>query len=375
MEPQHIPDPTLEDAVSIEVKDLNLDPKNPRLAESGFEIEDQVEILRVLWRDRAVNEIADSIAISGFWKHEVLFATEESGKLVVVEGNRRLAAVKLLVDDSLRAKIGASGLPPIGSAPLTDERLEELRTLPVIKCTRQQVWEFIGFKHVNGPQPWDSLSKAQYIARVHNEYQVPLREIARTIGDRHNTVRRLYRGLMVLEQAERTGRFHRKDRYKTRFAYSHLWTGLGYSGIQDFLGLGPDDGYKPDPVPDNKVENLIKLCDWLYGSKRRNIAPVIHSQNPDLRNLDQVLQSKDGVAALRSGLDLQIALNISRGDKLLLREALVLSEQSLRQAVSYVGTGYEGEEDLLNRAKAIHILASEIRNSMQEMYEAQEAND
>ena len=369
-EPQHIPDPTLSDAEPIKVGDLYLDPKNPRLAESDFELEDQVEILRVLWRDRAVNEIADSIAVSGFWQHEVLFATEESGKLVVVEGNRRLAAVKLLVDERLRAEVGASGLPPVDSLSLTDES-----ELPVIRCTRKQVWEFIGFKHVNGPQPWDSVAKAQYIARIRNMYDVPLPEIARTIGDRHNTVRRLYRGLMVLEQAERTGRFIREDRYKTRFAYSHLWTGLGYSGIQEFLGLRPDDGYKPDPVPEDKVENLIELCVWLYGSKERNTPPIIRSQNPDLRNLDRVLQSEDGKAALRSGLELQIALDISKGDKLHLREALVLGEQSLRKATSYVGTGYEGEEDLLNRAKTIYTLASEIRNSMQVMYEAQETTD
>src|SRR4051794_33109523 len=38
-------------------------------------------------------------------------------------------------------------------------------------------------------------------------------------GDRHDTVRRLYRGLMVLEQAEWTGAFDRKDRWNTRFAY------------------------------------------------------------------------------------------------------------------------------------------------------------
>jgi ParB-like chromosome segregation protein Spo0J len=50
----------------------------------------------------AVDEVALSIAENGFYRHEPLYAARESGKLNVVEGNRRLAAVKLLRDEKLR---------------------------------------------------------------------------------------------------------------------------------------------------------------------------------------------------------------------------------------------------------------------------------
>jgi hypothetical protein len=347
----------------IPTAELYLDPENPRLAGLDIEFGDQVEIARILWEERAVNELASSIGSSGYWSHEVLFAAREHDVLVVIEGNRRLAAVKILLDPELRVAVGASGVPEI-----SDELKENLSSLPVIVCTRQEIWEYIGFKHVNGPQDWDSIAKAQYIARVHNDYGVPLDDIARTIGDEHNTVRRLYRGLMVLDQAEATGRFSREDRFNTRFAYSHLWTGLGYSGIQEFLGLGPDQGFSKNPVPEENVENLIQLCRWLYGSKADRMPPVIRSQNPDLRQLDEVLRSKDGEIALRSGLALDTALNISRGDKRLLREALVLGEQKLREARGLVDTGYEGEEDLLKKARDIEKLARGIAGSMNELY-------
>ena len=215
---------------------------NPRLASLHLTIEDQDEITRVLWRERAVNELVDSIATSGYWEHEELFAARESGKLVVIEGNRRLAAVKLLLDEGLRTRVGATGVPD-----LTAEAKKRLQRLPVIQCSRQEIWQYTGFKHVNGPQDWDSIEKAQYIARVHDEYGVSLEAIASAIGDRHDTARRLYRGLMVLDQAESEGIFNREDRYNTRFAYSHLWTGLGYSGFQEFLGLASEKGYKPSP--------------------------------------------------------------------------------------------------------------------------------
>ncbi len=347
-------------ATDVPVVDLYLDAKNPRLAGEDLTLDDQDEIARILWRERAVNELVDSIAASGYWKHEELFAAKENGRLVVIEGNRRLAAVKLLTDDALRARLGLTGLPA-----LTATERKKLETLPVIECKREDVWQFIGFKHVNGPQDWDSIAKAEYIARVHNEFGVTLEQIARTIGDRHDTVRRLYRGLMVLNQARATGRFDVEDRYNTRFAYSHLWTGLGYENIQKFLGLTADQGFEPNPIPKPNQEHLRELCLWLYGSKKEHKEPVVRSQNPDLRKLDEALGNKNGVAALRSGLPLETALKASRGDERLLREALVLAEQKLKEARGLVLTGFTGEDaDLLGKAKAIFTISESIAEEM-----------
>jgi hypothetical protein len=350
-------------ASDVPVADLFLDAKNPRLAGENLTVDDQDEIIHILWKERAVNELVDSIAASGYWKHEELFAAREGGKLVVIEGNRRLAAVKLLTDDALRARLTLTGLPNLIPA----ER-KKLETLPVIECKREDVWQFIGFKHVNGPQDWDSIAKAEYIARVHDEFGIPLEQIAKTIGDRHDTVHRLYRGLMVLNQAKVTGKFDVEDRYNTRFAYSHLWTGLGYENIQRFLGLTAEKGFEPNPIPKANLDHLRELCLWLYGSKREHKEPVVRSQNPDLRKLDEALGNKNGVAALRSGLPLETALKASRGDERLFREALVLAEQKLKEARGLVLTGFTGEDaDLLSKAKAISTISESIASEMEDI--------
>src|SRR5437773_3886988 len=88
----------------------------------------------------------------------------------VVEGNRRLTAVKLLVDQELRRQVRATDLPVISA-----KRRAELKTLPVsIYRKREDLWEYFGFRHVNGPKEWDSLSKAAYIARVRRHYRKDL---------------------------------------------------------------------------------------------------------------------------------------------------------------------------------------------------------
>src|SRR3954462_10291419 len=90
----------------VGVDDLLLDPHNPRFRDAGIEESaSQTTIIKALWEGMAVDEVALSIAANSFFQHEPLFAARENGKLYVIEGNRRLAAVKLLRDKELRAEV------------------------------------------------------------------------------------------------------------------------------------------------------------------------------------------------------------------------------------------------------------------------------
>jgi hypothetical protein len=351
-------EPSQGDVDYVPTKSLFFDAQNPRLIEAGGP-ENQKEILRTLWREFAVDEIALSIAANGYFPYEPLFATREDGRLVVVEGNRRLAAVQLLVNADLREDVGATDLPTISAS--ARKALEEL---PVVTCKRGEIWQYVGFKHVNGPQQWQSYSKARYIAWVHNELKVPLDEIAEQIGDQHSTVKRLYRAWMVLEQAERARVFAKEDRAKKHFSFSHLYTGLDYPGHQKFLGLKETSFDTRSPVPKSKLHNLGELCEWIYGSQSKQKNPVITSQNPDLRILDEVLLTRNGVAALRKGLPLLVARDIGKGDEQLFREALIAAKQSLQEVRGKLLSGYAGEADLLQTAQEIVDLANSIHREM-----------
>lgn len=339
---------------------LYFDPENPRLTGQSFTVDDQTRILGYLWQDKEVGELVDSIANNGYWRQEVLFAAEENGKLVVVEGNRRLAAVKLLQSSSLCKQVGAKGVP----TNLPDKVTGTYETLPVIVCCRVDLWMYMGFKHLNGPQEWDSIAKAEYIARVHEDFRVPLARVATTIGDRHETVKRLYYGLAVLRQAEKAGVFSKENAWGIRFPYSHLWTGLGYSSIKKFLGIKPGAKDGPKPVPSGNTEKLGELCVWLFGSKEPPRKPLVKSQNPDLRRLAEVLETKKGYAALhrmREGDELDAIWRYSRGDETMLRESLVAAERALREANGYLPTGYTQENAELHRqGEAILLLAEAV---------------
>lgn len=345
----------------LPIEELHLDSKNPRISQID-EVLTEDRILEILWSEFSVEEVALSIAENGFFPHEPLFVAKEDGKLVVVEGNRRLAAVMILRDRKLRNKLQATSLPEI--AP---KRVNDLAQLPIIRCQRDQIWQYIGFKHVNGPQAWNSFAKAEYIAWVRNHLHTDLKHIAKTIGDTHLTVARLYRAYMALKQAEDSGVYNREQRTTKRLYFSHLYTGLDYQGIRKFTGVADVDPPKEKPIPPSKLKHFGELCVWLWGDKEREETPLIRSQNPHLRQLDEVLQSKEGITALRAGHGLARSVDVARGDTALFREALLNAKQSLQDARAKVVTGFAGEPDLQRDIEEIVDLAEALHDDMSEV--------
>jgi hypothetical protein len=92
----------------------------------------------------------------------------------------------------------------------------------------------------------------------------------------------------------------------------------------------------------------------------------VQSQNPDLRLLDEVLQSEDGTASLRRGLPLVLALDASRGDERIFRESLIAAKQYLQEARGKLLSGYSGEADLLETAEDVLQLAEDMHEHMRE---------
>ncbi|TAN41517.1 MAG: hypothetical protein EPN22_15150 [Nitrospirae bacterium] len=343
----------------LPVNTLHFDKKNPRLAEYGISLKSiDEDIITVLWDAMDVRELVQSIAASGFFPHEPLIVTEEEGKYIVIEGNRRLAAVKVLLHETI-AEGNGWDIPEI-----SEEAKNELGELPVTFAQREESWRYLGFKHVNGPAKWSSYAKAKYIADVHKSYRIPLDDIANQIGDRHRTVQRLYRGLMVIEQAEREKVYHRDNRFRQRFAFSHLYTGLDYEGISTFISLKAEDEEAESPVPIDKIEQLGELCVWLYGSKSDKLPPVVESQNPHLRQLDAVLKSREAVAALRGGEGLESAYEISRPKAVIFEEALMEAKRELTRARAHLTEGYDKSEDLLRLAGTVAELADDLYSEM-----------
>jgi hypothetical protein len=341
---------------------LSFDYRNPRIAE--FSITENVqekEIIKILWNVMGVEEIVLSIKASGFFDNEPLIAVRENGKNIVIEGNRRLAAVKALINPQLADFIGINK----NVLFISLEMRNELDSLPVIFVDdRKEAWKFIGFKHINGPAKWGSYAKAQYISLIKNEYNISLEQISYQIGDTHKTVQKLYQGLQVIEQAERKKKFSRSDINAPRLYFSHLYTGLAYEGIRNFIGIMDVSEEVSNPVPEDKLENLELLLLWLFGSRLRCCGPIIQSQNPDLRRIEAIVKSKEAIYALKDGVSLASAYDISQTKDETFERSLLEAKRALQKAQSFQTEGFDGEDPaIVALCKSISTIADELYES------------
>lgn len=342
-------------------QDLHFDYKNPRLVESG-PLRNENEIITTLWEQMGVNEIVMSILANGFFENEALYAIDEDGKLIVVEGNRRLAAAKIILNPDL-----VKGMSKYVNR-ITDEIIKQLSNdLPVIILDkREDAWRYIGFKHVNGAVKWDSYAKAEYIAQVHNDYNVPLEDIAEQIGDSNKITIKLYQGLMVLRQADTQTNFSISDVYYNRVYFSHIYTAIMYEGFQKYLGIDLSN-ISESPIPEQNLNKLEEVMFWILGSKSKSIKPVVRSQNPDLRRLNQILTNSDAVQMLRSSGDLSVAYDMSQDGGEIFHQALVEALRGVEKALSKI-TYYNGDGGMLQTALNVADSADSLFKAMKEKY-------
>jgi hypothetical protein len=330
--------PTLHEATKWPISYLSFDPENPRFTpDMDIDAGAPTDIIRELNNHADLGELIQSIAASGYADIEPLVVVQEQGKksLIVLEGNRRRAALKLLTNKKLADSIGI-GLPEV--APGADKTFSEVLVYRV--RSREEARDFIGFKHINGPHRWDSFAKAQFAANWFlrdRRSGTTLREIARRMGDRHQTIRRMVAGYLVLQQAIDKRLFDIADRYNTVgvFGFSHLYTALTRPGYRDFLGLSEDwadTDPSPNPIASNKLKNLKQLLLWLYGSKSDDVPPAIGAQNPDVKKLGEILLVPRARAVMMSKSDLLTAYAMVETPLDLFEKSLTDAHQSLESA-------------------------------------------
>ncbi|MCC6486912.1 MAG: ParB N-terminal domain-containing protein [Candidatus Hydrogenedentes bacterium] len=275
---------------------LQLDPTNPRLGRHVASPKiSQAKVLDIM-SDWTLDELAESFLQSGFWPQEALIVVKEKlyGKdqFVVVEGNRRLAALKYL-------KLAVDGKPSSSYwAGLVDGKSIDkalFDDVPYIEVkSREDVAAYLGFRHVTGIKEWNPAEKAEFISKLIEESKLSYEEVSKKIGSKAPTVRQhyiSYRLLLQMEQQEDVSIEAVEEKF------SVLYLSLRTQGAQKYLHIdiqAPPNKAKT-PVPKEHVQNLVNFSRWLFGDEKHT--PLF----TDSRNVDafgRVLESDEGVEYL-----------------------------------------------------------------------------
>jgi hypothetical protein len=346
---------------TINLADLKLDSNNPRLPKS-LHGKDEVDIIEYMLLDASLIELMLAIGENDFFPGEQLLVVKDTdGKYKVIEGNRRLSAVKLLSNPEL------ARVQKIKIEKVLEETKHRPKEIPcLIFNSESEIHNYLGYRHITGIKEWKLLEKARYLngLRRENYSKIPInqasREIAKIIGSRMDYVRRILIGYEIYSTIEDEAFFKIRDLNDTTFHFNYIADSLNKANINEFLGV---DFTAEKPTEQLNGGNLKKWAKWLFEKNEQNRTRLIGTSG-DLSKLNKILGNETARKAWdEKGLDLDRAYELTEDLSQIFSEAIKKSIEYLEQADNIVHRINEFYVELEEDLTSIRKLTVKIKNA------------
>ncbi len=220
---------------------LLLDPNNYRFQDDpSYVSADEGRFAEPSVQDRAYRRLRgnsllalkNSIITNGFLTFERLVVRPytESGQFIVVEGNRRTAALKWIEEDH------DSGVE------IPQAVLDSLAAIPVIVIEDTQDpalrLSLMGVRHVAGINEWGGYQRAKLVTELRDEFSLDTSEVASRLGMTPHEVNRRYRAFKALHQMETDEEFG--DRAEATM-YPIFHEAVSLPIVRQWLGWSDDE--------------------------------------------------------------------------------------------------------------------------------------
>lgn len=314
--------------LTIHIDKLVLDPKNPRLP-ARFRGADQISLLQWMLEDASIFELMYSIGQQDYFDGEPLLVAETvaSKEYLVVEGNRRLAALKLLQNPNL-VNVRQKTLSTI----IDDADFKPTEVPCIVYSNREEILDHLGFRHVTGVKSWGPLAKARYLNDLSAKYAEEsetrkYRLLAKSIGSRTDYVKRMLTGLRLYDVIEEEDYYDIDNLNESTISFSLLTTALANSNIVTFLGLQNAQDLKQENLQHKHLEELTR---WIF--ERDEYGHTKLGESRHLKDLNRVVANDIALKQFRSGRTLDEALIYTDGPVTTFRSLLKKAKSNLEQS-------------------------------------------
>jgi len=357
---------------TISIDQLYFDPQNPRLPERLRGASD-TEVLKYFLLECNLVELMMSIGEKGYFVGEPLMVTpcESPGEgFLVIEGNRRLGALKLLQE---------STVTPVMATQVQQIRISAKNRpteIPVIEFEkRDDILVYLGYRHITGIKEWDSLAKARYLKQLRTlhdaeDHEKAHKALAKEIGSRADTVAKLLTGHTLLERASDLGVLHRLKLEADDIPFSLLTTGIGLRGIANFIGL---DGAGDVEAKGLKPKEFEEFFAWVFDKGQRSHTVLGESRN--FAKLARVVANPTALSALRRGDSLDTADLMTSGPLEAIRKHLFNVENSLNAAQATLSLAEDLEAVDVAHADRIRKLSIGLHSAIKSLVASSENGD
>lgn len=311
--------------INVKLEKLKFDAKNPRLPHRLQGITEDKLVIDYMVKYGNIVELMKSIAETGYSEEEpLLVVSNEDESYTVVEGNRRLAALKILNNP---------GLTNVRVQTIK-ETIDEAKYFPteipvILYEKREDVLGYLGYRHITGIKDWGSLEKARYLDQL---YEMHINDedntkiyykLAKMIGSHSGYVSKLHLALKLYNRANDEA-YYGADITEKQISFSWLTTALGYNGILKFLGLKATEASSLEALNE---ENYRKLFIWMFDEDKRII-----SDSRQICDLAVIVEDTNALQKLEKGSSVEEALLYTGAPSEAFLEMLRGAKQKLKQA-------------------------------------------
>ena len=230
----------------LRIEQLLLDPNNYRFLDMKEYVRaDPARLHEKSVQDRArrlieldgydeLRALKESIQANGYVPIEALVVRpypRKKGLYVVVEGNRRVAAIRWIIEDEE------------AGVPVPQELLDSFNRLPaIILDPSASSYEnlrrvLMGLRHVSGIKEWGGFQRARLIVELVDEQGFSISDAAKAIGMSSHEAKRRYRAFKALEQMQRDEEF---GPYAMPKMYRLFHEAVAQPKVREWLGWDED---------------------------------------------------------------------------------------------------------------------------------------
>ena len=343
---------------------LKLDPQNPRLPEEKMGAS-TVELLKLFEREYDLNELAQSYLENGFFTSEALIVNRQNN--IVLEGNRRLAALKYLHHDE---EAQAAGIATFDAGTNEEEQLDDLFEIPVIFVDdRESLAPYLGFRHINGPKQWLPSAKARYVWQRVKKWmenntdssEDPFYVIGREIGSNRAGVMSQYLQYSILREARDEFKLSHETSYilSKRFG---VWSRLNNNlAVLDHIGFSRDQRTSAKSIDEalkdidgERLSGLLKDLTPEYGPDGKFTRKAVITDSRQVADYAEVLNNTEDLQHLREYRNFETAVAIAKGLKAnAILQATIDQLKLVREAIEDPSEVDEKTQTLANQLSLI----------------------
>lgn len=288
--------------ISVHINQLMLDSNNYRFIDSkdykevnqeeigDRRIQDRTYNLLVGKNEDNVSDLIISFKANGILKLDPIqvkcLSGEEDKKYIVIEGNRRTAALKFLYEQCEKGndvgKLERGDFEGIEVSLIADESpVKHLITM--------------GLHHINGKKKWNLVNQSQLISDLLTKYNLSENEICSSLGIERNIVRKSLRTLALIERYKVSDY---GDQFKSDM-YAIFQEIITYINVRDWLKW--DD----ETMRSGSLVNEERLFSWLSkdsflepdedGSHQEVLREPIITKREEIRQLSKFIEEPSAI--------------------------------------------------------------------------------